>query len=114
MRRGESLRIIAKQPEVSRKEKAATVARAKRKSADWSASMKNGHRVSQAVSKLIRSRAAGRKILKRVRRIAANIAMLGPAASCRLGPSRGTARYPRSDNRAARSLVASFEVTYEL
>ena len=27
--------------------------------------------------------------------------------------SRGTARYPRSDNRAARSLVTSFEVTYE-
>jgi hypothetical protein len=69
--------------------------------------MKNRHRVSQAVSKLICSRAAGRKILKRVRRIAPNIAMLG-ASKCRLGPSRGTARYPRSDNRAARSLVTSF------
>jgi len=30
-----------------------------------------------------------------------------------LGPSRGTARYPRSDNRAARSHATSFEVTYE-
>jgi hypothetical protein len=38
--------------------------------------MKNRHRVSQAVSKLICSRAARRKNLKRVRQIAANIAKL--------------------------------------
>ena len=38
--------------------------------------MKNRHRVSQVVSKLICSRAARRKILNRVRRNAANIAKL--------------------------------------
>jgi hypothetical protein len=68
--------------------------------------MKNRHRVSQAVSKLICSRAAGRKILKRVRRIAPNIAMLG-ASKCRLGPSRGTAqpRRPLARDIFSRSLT---------
>jgi hypothetical protein len=42
---------IAKLPELLRKEKAPTVAGAKRRSTDWSACMKNRHRVSQVVSK---------------------------------------------------------------
>ena len=37
---------------------------AKRRGTDWSACMKNRHRVCQVVSKLVCSRAARRKILK--------------------------------------------------
>jgi hypothetical protein len=53
--------------------------------------MKNRHRVSQAVNKLICSRAIGARLLKRARRIAVNIAKLpelgrGPEIGPKTGP----------------------------
>jgi hypothetical protein len=53
-RNGEAQRIavnIGKLPAVLRKQKAPTAAGAKRRGTDWSACMKNRHRVSQVVSK---------------------------------------------------------------
>jgi hypothetical protein len=49
---------IAKLCELLRKEKAPTIAGAKRRGTDWSACMKNRHRVSQVVSSLSAQRAA--------------------------------------------------------